>query len=119
MEKDSSDHDQPATVSRDRSTRHIIWGEARIPASIRNWRVWESAVRYQFWYSMLGLLLGLACILSGVVLFLHGVVGTTKSWTASVLGLKNSVSDVPAGVVVFIVGMIIVFITRFVVKTEK
>lgn len=81
--------------------------------------VWKGAVQYQFWYSTFGLALGLVCILSGVILFLHGVVGTTKSWTASVLGLKNSVSDVPAGVAVFIVGMIIVFITRFVVKPQR
>lgn len=91
----------------------------QIPSAVEDPEVWRGAVKYQFWYSVLGLVLGLACIISGVVLFLHGIVATTKSWTTSILGLKNSVSDVPAGVVVFIVGMIIVFITRFVVKPQK
>jgi hypothetical protein len=42
---------------------------------------WNSATKYQFWYSTVGLVIGTICVLSGVVLFFHGVGGTT-SWTA-------------------------------------
>ena len=69
-------------------------------------------MRYKFWYSMTGLLLGLACIVAGVVLGLAGVSGHT-SWTANLLGLSTAMTDAAPGVVIFVVGIFLVFITRF------
>jgi hypothetical protein len=70
------------------------------------------ALKLKFIYSMTGLFLGLACILSGVVLGLNGVFGKT-SWTASLLGLSTSLTDATPGVIVFVVGIFMVLITRF------
>ena len=75
----------------------------------------KAAVRGEFIYAMVGLVLGLAAILGGVILGLRGVTGST-SWTASVLGLKSEISDAAPGVVLFIVGIFFVWITRPKVK---
>src|ERR1700720_3645159 len=90
--------------------------QVETPTDLVDPQYWQKATQYQFFYSIGGLVLGLCCVIGGIVLFFHGVTGTTKSWTASLLGLKSSVTDVPAGVVLFTIGMFIVFITRYAVK---
>ena len=72
-------------------------------------------VAREYAYARLGLLLGLACIIGGVVLGLNGVAGST-SWTASVLGLESNINDAAPGVVLFIVGVFFVWITKPKVK---
>ena len=100
--------------------RLFMFGDyLKITTTITDIKFWRRALHYQFVYSVLGLLLGLACILSGVTLYLHGVTGNTKSWTASILGLKSSVSDMPAGAVLFVTGFLIVYITRYIVEPES
>ncbi len=42
---------------------------------------------------------------------LNGVAGST-SWTAKVLGLESNLNDAAPGVVLFLVGMFMVFITK-------
>ena len=69
-------------------------------------------------YSTAGLILGLICVIGGVVLFLNGVVGST-SWTAKVLGAQSDLSDAAPGAILFIVGLFVVFITRYVFKVLK
>lgn len=71
--------------------------------------------KLKFVYSMTGLLLGLACIVAGVVLGLSGVAGHT-SWTASALGLSTSMTDAAPGVIIFVVGIFFVWMTRFKVR---
>lgn len=66
-------------------------------------------------YSIIGLLLGFACIVVGLVLSLNGVSGHT-SWTAEALGLSTTLNDAAPGVIVFVVGAVMVWITRFKVK---
>ena len=68
-------------------------------------------LKLKFVYSIVGLLVGLSCIIAGVVLGVNGVVGHT-SWTASLLGLTTSMNDAAPGVIVFVVGIFIVLITR-------
>ena len=74
--------------------------------------------KLKFVYSILGLFLGLACIVAGVVLGLSGVAGHT-SWTASLLGLSTSMSDATPGVIIFVVGVFFVLITRFSVRERR
>jgi hypothetical protein len=78
---------------------------------------WERATTFQLIYSLGGLILGLACIIGGIVLFLHGVTGST-SWTTEIIGLESELSDAAPGTVLFIVGLFLVFVTRYVVKTR-
>jgi hypothetical protein len=89
-----------------------------VPREMNDPGVWKRALSLGFMYAALGLVLGLVCILSGVVLFFHGISGAV-SWTASAFGLKSSLSDAPAGVVLFVVGLFVVVATRFRVVAKK
>jgi hypothetical protein len=73
-------------------------------------------IRLKFIYSVIGLILGLVCIISGVVLFFNGVAGST-SWAAKVMGLESSVAEAAPGTVIFIVGLFVVWTTRYKVVT--
>jgi hypothetical protein len=77
----------------------------------------ERLSKHQLIYSVLGLVLGLSCVIGGVVLFLHGVVGST-SWTARILGAESHISDAAPGAVLFIVGLFFVLVTRYVLKVR-
>ena len=63
------------------------------------------SIKWEYRYAMLGLVLGLASIIGGVVLSLNGVAGST-SWTASLLALNSKVNDAAPGVVLFIIGLL-------------
>jgi hypothetical protein len=76
-----------------------------------------AAIKGEYQYAMLGLILGLASIVGGITMGLHGVAGST-SWTASVLGLSSSVNDAAPGVVLFIVGLFMVWVTKANVKLK-
>jgi hypothetical protein len=80
--------------------------------------VLRTAVRNEFRYALVGLAVGLVAILSGTALTLHGAFGST-SWTARLLGLESSVNDAAPGVILFVVGILITFITRPRVELEK
>lgn len=71
-----------------------------------------SLAKYEFIYSVIGLVLGLVCVLGGIALFLNGIVGST-SWTAKFLGAESTITDAAPGVVLFIVGLYFVLITRY------
>ncbi len=81
-------------------------------------KTWHLAVVGQIIYSLSGLVLGLACVLGGIVLFLRGVTGST-SWTAKFIGAESQVADAAPGVVLFIVGLFVVFVTRYKVGTGR
>jgi hypothetical protein len=74
-------------------------------------RLLEIAIVREYTYGMLGLILGMAGIIGGIVLCLHGVAGHT-SWTAPALGLSSSINDAAPGVVLFVVGVFFVLITK-------
>lgn len=74
--------------------------------------------KHQLIYSILGIVLGLAAIIGGIALFLNGIAGS-MSWTASFLGAESNINDAAPGAILFIVGLFIVFITRYVFKIKK
>ena len=89
-----------------------------IPPSNLSTEFWSKATYLQLIYSVGGLILGLACIIGGIILFLRGVTGST-SWTARFIGAESSITDAAPGAILFIVGLFMVFVTRFNVKAEK
>ncbi len=91
---------------------------AEIPADLSDESTFKSVVSYQFFYSLFGLILSLFCIIGAIVLFIHGITGST-SWTASVLGLETELNDAAPGTVLFIVGLCLAWITRFNIKLVK
>ncbi len=76
---------------------------------------WARALRFQFLYSLSGLLLGTVCMLLGTLLFLFGLTGDT-TWTASMMGFDSKLTDAAPGTVLFVVGLFVVVLTRYVVR---
>jgi len=79
---------------------------------------WEEATRFQFIYSLGGQILGLGCIVGGIALFWLGVTGST-SWTVKILGAESKLLEAAPGAVLFVVGLFLVWVTRFAVKTRR
>ena len=78
----------------------------------------ERLSKHQLIYSIAGLILGLVCILGGVALFINGVAGST-SWSAKFFGAESNITDAAPGAILFIVGLFVVFITRYVLKVHR
>ncbi|SRR5258707_9491265 len=71
----------------------------------------NQAIKNEYRYATLGLVLGLCAILGGTILALHGIVGHA-SWTAGLLGFESKINDAAPGAILFIVGVFFVFITK-------
>ncbi|MBI5401497.1 hypothetical protein HZB05_01570 [Candidatus Wolfebacteria bacterium] len=80
---------------------------------------WRKAVIFQLIYSLTGLVLGLICVIGGIILILHGIAGPTTSWTTKFLGFESNFSDATPGVILFIVGFLFVLATKFDIKANK
>jgi hypothetical protein len=66
----------------------------------------------QFWYSVLGLIVGVLYMLCGVKLFLNGVTGSA-TWTIQIFGIESHISGALPGVVFGILGFLIIYVTRY------
>jgi len=66
---------------------------------------------HEYGYGKLGLLVGVVCVLGGLLLCLNGIAGST-SWTAKFLGAESNISDAAPGVVLFVIGLFIVWVTK-------
>lgn len=104
---------EPRTHAKVRTRDHLT-----VPPSLKDPHTYQEFARLHFIYSLSGLVLGLACVLGGMVLCLHGVVGST-SWTTKFVDAESNISDATPGVVLFVVGLFVVWVTRFSVKVQK
>jgi hypothetical protein len=68
--------------------------------------------RQQFRVTIAGLIVGLIFMAAGVLLFLRGVQGST-SWTASSLGSQSKLADAAPGTILFVVGLLVIWTTRY------
>ena len=89
-----------------------------LPADPRERHFWGRLAMLQLIYSLAGLVLGLACIVGGILLFFHGVAGSS-SWVGEVIGVKSRLSDAAPGTVLFVVGLAVVWLTRFAVRVRQ
>jgi hypothetical protein len=89
-----------------------------LPPDPRERHFWSRLATLQLIYSLAGLVLGLACVIGGILLFFHGVVGAS-SWVGEVIGVKSQLSDAAPGTVLFVVGLAVVFLTRFTVRVRQ
>jgi len=89
-----------------------------LPSTLQDVKTYRLLSLYQFVYSLCGLVLGLACVIGGVLLFLNGVAGAA-SWTAQILGAESQISDAAPGAILFVVGLFVVLVTRFTVRVQK
>lgn len=77
-----------------------------------------AVIRYQFFYSLLGFIVGLACVMGGMVLFFSGIAGAVD-WSIKIGNAESTLANGSPGIVLFIVGLFIVWISRFSVKFKK
>lgn len=88
-----------------------------LPAEINDPEIWARIAKYHLIYSLSGLLVGLAIVAGGVYLCINGIAGSTQ-WSARILGLKSEINDAAPGVIISIVGLFVIFLTRFGVKSR-
>jgi hypothetical protein len=69
----------------------------------------------QLKYSTKGLIAGLICIALGTILLAFGVLGDV-SWTAKILGTESVLANAAPGTVLFIIGLLIIVVTRYVLN---
>src|SRR5207244_8887319 len=67
-----------------------------LPPDPRERHFWSRLAMLQLIYSLAGLVLGLACVIGGTLLFFHGVVGSRR-WVGEVMGGKSRRSVGAAG----------------------
>ena len=89
-----------------------------LPPNPRERHFWGRLAVLQLIYSLAGLLVGFACIVGGIVLFFHGVVGSS-SWVGQFIGVQSKLSDAAPGTVLFVVGLAVVWLTRFSVRVRQ
>ena len=89
-----------------------------IPAILDDKDIWAKALKYQIIYSVFGLILGLSTILLGVYLFIIGATGSA-SWSGQFAGASFKLVDAGPGVVLFVVGLWVVYLTRFTIEVKK
>jgi hypothetical protein len=92
-----------------------IVGALELPPNPGGRVFWERLILLQLIYSLAGLVLGLACVIGGILLFFHGVAGSS-SWVGQFIGVKSQLSDAAPGTVLFVVGLLVVWLTRFDVR---
>ena len=66
----------------------------------------------QFKYSVVGLILWMASIILGCILLYVGITGES-SFAANAVGMKTELNDAAPGTVLLIIGLLIIYVTRF------
>ena len=89
-----------------------------LPPNPRERHFWGRLAVLQLIYSLAGLVFGLACIAGGILLFFHGVAGSS-SWVGEFIGVRSKLSDAAPGTVLFVVGLAVVWLTRFAVRVRQ
>ncbi len=102
-----------------RSRRHggyITWGRRGIvvPTGSVDKEFWTLAERLQWWISMTGLIGGFLCEVLGVLVVWLSTLSSPQ-WSASVGGIE--IANAPTGAVLFLAGMVLQEITRYVVQS--
>lgn len=73
--------------------------------------------RFQLIYSILGVILGSVCVIFGGYLSLNVFLNESKL-LITVMGMKSEIRDAGPGVILFVVGLFIVYISRFKVRVK-
>ena len=89
-----------------------------LPPNMRDPNMWKRLSVFQLIYSLGGLILGIVCIIGGIILFRHDVTGSI-TWIAKGGGAESEISDAAPGAILFLVGLFIVLATRFTWKSLK
>src|SRR5207253_10826854 len=97
---------------------HFALAVLELPPNPRERHFWGRLAVLQLIYSLAGLVFGLACVVGGILLFFHGVTGSS-SWVGEFIGVQSKLSDAAPGTVLFVVGLAVVWLTRFAVRVRQ
>ncbi len=95
----------------------LVVAMLELPARPGEGKLWRRLAQLQLVHSLAGLLVGFTCVVGGIGLFFHGVAGSS-SWVGRFIGLESRLSDAAPGTILFVVGLIIIWVTRFEVRVE-
>ncbi|MBW2570098.1 MAG: hypothetical protein JRE47_12235 [Deltaproteobacteria bacterium] len=98
-------------IASNEKTLEILKLEIETNGELMKSNTFNLAIKLEYTYAILGLFLGLSSIIFGSILCLNGVVGST-SWTANFIGAESSINDAAPGVVLFIVGLFMIWVTK-------
>lgn len=114
---DKPDKKELVLESSEIPSRIIDYRGIKVPYILGEKEFWKKASLFQFIYSLIGLIIGSACVIAGILFFLHGV-GNSTSWTTNIIRVETNISDAVTGVILFIAGLFIVWITKFSINTK-
>ena len=103
--------------SKDRFVRKHLFETIEIPADIDPYLVRKFAHQH-FVYSLLGLIIGLICVIFGIILIIGGY-GASTNFVIKLLDAKAELSDAIPGTILFIIGIFFVLATRYNIKIHK
>jgi len=83
-----------------------------VPPGGEDSTLWRRATFYQLVYSLAGLGVGLSCVVGGIILFIMGI-GGNINWVLKGEGFHSQIANAAPGAVLFVVGMLVVWMTRF------
>ena len=76
------------------------------------------ATRNELAYSISGLAIGGLALVGGIVLFYLGISGDAN-WSVNILGFQSKLVDASPGTILFVVGIIVILVTRFRVTMRR
>jgi hypothetical protein len=112
MHNQGSAFSAPADLRQKRFKMEIQSLKVSTDAAVKLGKVVEKSVDHQRTISIIGLLIGLLCVVGGVLLFFAGISGST-SWTTKIIGFESKFTEAAPGAILFVVGIAIVWITKF------
>lgn len=79
----------------------------------------KKAIESQYRYSIIGYIVGVVIILLGAVLLVLKIFFPQNDISFKILSFSISTNNASPGIILFIIGLIIIYITRFSVKTKR
>jgi len=95
----------------------LLVAALELPPDPKERQFWARLAHLQLIYALAGLVVGFGCVAGGLGLFLHGIYGSS-SWVGDFIGVQSKLADAAPGTVLFIVGLLVIVVTRFSVRVK-
>ncbi len=89
-----------------------------VPSTVTDKKMWSKAIFYHFVYSMIGMIIGILSLISGVYLFYIGITQGSE-WEFNILGIKSTMSNAMPGTILFLIGFLIIRVSRYNIVLHK
>lgn len=88
-----------------------------VPKTIKSVNLWSRVVKFQFLYSILGLVIGFILISIGVFLVTQSI-GNKSELSIKILNYFFNIKQAAPGGILFIIGLVVIIITKFKITTK-